>query len=624
MNEWRNAGFLGSWAGRVLGLALVVAALDLPVAAAPKPAVLAVIGAQADLEAARRGVQHAVDKLGTHAAFPGGIELALVSDGGDAATLKAATRKLKARKPLGVIGLPRGDLAKSYWKAAKTIKMPWVLVRSIEPSAAANPGNVLLLGSSPVSQAIRAADGMLAPLGARRVAVLQEPTPVGTAMAAAFARNLSSLITLAGIREWRAGEDPTDVIGALKAFEAEWIYVACTGPWARRFVEGLKATQWTPRCLFCESNRDESLLKLGGEHLEEAVFLCGPDPELKGRAGEDLLLALEEDGEPIELMSIRAYEAARRILLAHRAVQSRKARAVWTALDAQNPNAGVMGEIHFEPHGGIRFFPFTWWHVRKGRFDPMPRGLLPTPGCGPPLGFGHPKPAYINEKKGKVGYLTYGQGEKRTIEQDLLELGLSTGGKDPEIDAFVRGEVLARAIRISNQLFRRESDGTPIPGVSWGIAFSTKKIDDLPRQKTWIATIAGDDPAAGGRAFGGGRVEVYSTFLKRTMYISRKLTPPISSADKVLLDGSYRWGTDRSNNRRADEIRCLIDGFSSAVGLTLSHEFGHLCGCDHDEEHATSIMNVVAGAGATWESAVWIPRHVKNLNLTLGIESEQK
>ena len=46
-----------------------------------------------------------------------------------------AERKLKTRKPLGVIGLPRGDLATAYWKAAKTIKMPWVLVRGIEPSA---------------------------------------------------------------------------------------------------------------------------------------------------------------------------------------------------------------------------------------------------------------------------------------------------------------------------------------------------------------------------------------------------------------------------------------------------------------------------------------------------------
>jgi ABC-type branched-subunit amino acid transport system substrate-binding protein len=618
------AGLLGSWIGRAAILCLTLVGLGASALAAPKPAILALLGPASGLEAARRGALHAIEQLGAHAAFPDGVRLELVDDGASPEGVRAALRSLKPLKPLGVIGLPGGDLAGAYWRAAKSVKMPWILLRGVPPSGEANPGNVLLLGSSPVAQGIVAADGMLAPLGGRRVAVLHEPTELGVTLAAAFTRNLSSRVKLAGIRPWRPDDDPADVIRALKAFEAEWLYIACTGPWARRFVDALATANWTPQCLFCEGTRDGSLLEAGGKQLARSVFLGAPDPELRGRAGESLIEALERQAGPIELMAIRAYEAARRILLAHRAAESRKARSVWTALDAQNPNAGVMGEIHFEPHGGIRFFPFTWWHVKRGRFDPMSQGLLPTVGCGPPLGFGHPKPAFINEKKGKVGYLTYGQGEKRTIEQDLLELGLSTGGKQPEIDAFIRGEVLARAIRIANRLFRREADGSPIPGVSWGIAFSTKKIEDLPRQKTWIATIAGDDPAAGGRAFGGGRVEVYSTFLKRTMYLSRKLIPPVSGMDKALLDGSYRWGTDRSNNRRADEIRCLIDGFASAVGLTLSHEFGHLCGCGHDTEHPTSIMNVVAGAGATWESAVWIPSHVKNLNVTLGIETEQK
>ncbi|MEZ6009866.1 MAG: hypothetical protein R3F05_19200 [Planctomycetota bacterium] len=80
-------------------------------------------------------------------------------------------------------------------------------------------------------------------------------------------------------------------------------------------------------------------------------------------------------------------------------------------------------------------------------------------------------------------------------------------------------------------------------------------------------------------------------------------------------------GDDLTANRRADEIRCLVDGFASAVGLTLAHEYGHCCGCDHDTEHPTSIMNVLAGAGAGWEDAVWIPRHQQRLTQTLGIET---
>ena len=153
---------------------------------------------------------------------------------------------------------------------------------------------------------------------------------------------------------------------------------------------------------------------------------------------------------------------------------------------------------------------------------------------------------------------------------------------------------------------------------------ATRPSTDTPRNKVWLAICAGDDDAAGGRVLGDGLVAVYTTFLKRTMYITRKLRPAISAKDKPLLDGSYPWGTDRANNRRADEIRCLIDGFASAMGLTLSHEFGHLCGCGHDEEHPTSIMNVVAGAGASWEDAVWIPAHERLVTRTLGIESTPK
>ena len=138
-----------------------------------------------------------------------------------------------------------------------------------------------------------------------------------------------------------------------------------------------------------------------------------------------------------------------------------------------------------------------------------------------------------------------------------------------------------------------------------------------------MAVVAGDHEAAGGQAFGTW-VAVYSTFLKRTMYASRKLDPPISAADRHLLDGTYRWGTDRSANFRADKIRCLMDGFASAIGLTLSHEYGHLCGCGHDTEHPTSIMNVVAGAGASWEDAVWIPRHQRNVTTALGIEAVRR
>ncbi|MDJ0975990.1 MAG: ABC transporter substrate-binding protein [Planctomycetota bacterium] len=600
------------------------AAPEAAVAAPGKGHVLVVLGTQADggrLEAAARGAFVATRAAAGKGFFEDGLQVEQIDDGGNEAGLKKALKAVKKAKPIGVVACPTGDMAPFYWKAAKSVRVPWFVATGMAPDEVQNPGNVCIVGPTPVAQGIRAADAMIAPLSGRRVAVVHEPTALGRVLAAAFTRNLSERVALAGVREWDPEDDATDVIGALKGYEPDWVYVAMTGVWAQRFAAALKSTSWTHPCLFCDGSRDESVLEAGGAMLAKSVFLDGPDPELMGRVGEDLVMALERLDGPIETVAIRAYEGARRIVQATAKADSTKLKKVWAALAPGEASNGALGPLHFELHGGIRFFPLTYWKIERGRFEMWPIGLLPVEGCGPPLGFRAVKPAAVNERRGKIGYVTYGDGKTRTIEQDMLEIGLSTGGKHPELDAFVRGEILARAIRIAHRLFRREADGTPIPGHSWGMSFTTTKPDDdVPRSKVWLAIVAGDDEAAGGRVIGSGMVAVYSTFLKRTMYITRKLEPPISDADKHLILGDYRWGMDRANNRRADEIRCLIDGFASAVGLTLSHEFGHLCGCGHDTEHPTSIMNVVAGAGASWEEAVWIPSHQRNVTTALGIE----
>ena len=432
-----------------------------------------------------------------------------------------------------------------------------------------------------------------------------------------MSRNLSAQITLAGVRVW----DPdagAATLQALNALEAGWIYVAMNGGPLKHFVETLAASAWRPKLFFADGARDESLLAVAGDALEDCVFLDGPDPELNGRLGEALLDAIERAGRPLDVVTVRAFEAARLVLTAVASAEATKLKKVWAALEPEVPRPGTLGKLGFEHHGAVHFFPFTYWRVEKGRHELWPAGLLPTPGCGPPLGFGHPRTAELHPK-GKLGVLTYGGVDKRTIEDDLLAIGLSTGGRDEELDELVRKELLARAIRIANRLFRREPDGSAIPGWSWGMTFTTvPPSDEIKRSRLWLAIVAGDHEAAGGQAFGNW-VAVYSTFLKRTMYASRKLDPVLSKADRPLLDGTYRWGGDRAANFRADKIRCLMDGFASAMGLTLSHEFGHLCGCGHDTEHPTSIMNVVAGAGASWEDALWIPRHQRHVTTTLGI-----
>lgn len=627
MQRWaRRRDDSGGGRARIGALAFLglLVCLGLPAAgqaAPPKPAVLAVIGHAADggrLAAAAAAAAFSARRAATRGPLEGGVEVLAFDDDGSEAGLKKALKALRAKRPVGVLALPSADLEEAYWKAARKISVPWFTLTGRSPNRLQAPEYLLHLGPTPVAQAVVAADGMLAPIATRRVAVVYEPTRRGLAMAAAFGRNLGAGVALGGARAWDP-EDGTGALVGLQAFEAEWLYVAMAGGTLQHFVKTLAASDWRPKLLFADGARDASLLDVGGDALEGCVFLDGPDPEMQGRRGEDLLDMLDGAGKPVEAISARAAEAARRILAAVADAESTKLKRVLESLAPAEVRPGVLGPMAFERSGEVQAYGYTWWRVQKGSYEPWPEGLLPTPGCGPPIGFGTPRTARINDR-GKLGYLTWGGAEQRTIEQDLLAIGLSTNGKDAELDALVRREILGRAIRIANRLFRRECDGTPVAGWSWGMAFTTEKPpEDVKRSSIWLAICAGDHEAAGGQAFGSW-VAVYTTFLKRTMYIDRKLEPPLAVGDRRFLDGTYRWGTDRAANFRADKIRCLMDGFASAMGLTLSHEYGHLCGCDHDTEHPTSIMNVVAGAGASWEDAVWIPKHQKRVTSTLGIE----
>lgn len=595
-------------------------------AAPPKPVVLAVIGHAGDagrLAGAVLGAEIAAKTAKAEGPLAGGVLVESFDDGGSVAGFKKALRKLRARKPLAVLALPSADLEPSYWKAAGSVRVPWVTLTGLAPDKLQSPDYLVHLGPTPVGQGVVAADGTLAPLAARRVGVVHEPTRFGRTLAGAFTRNLSERVQLAGVQAWDAEAGGAATLRALKAFEAEWLYVALNGAALHAFVKVLAASDWRPRLFFADGARDESLLGIAQGCLEGCVFLDGPDPEMHGRLGENLIDAVERADRPLEVVTSRAFEAARRVLAAALAAGSTKLKHLWTAFAPGEERAGALGRLSFEPFGGVRLYRHTYWRVKDGAYEEWPGGLLPTPGCGPPIGFGRPRMATLGAK-GKLGVLTWGGDDKRTIEQDLAEIGLSTKGKHPDLDALVRAEIHGRAIRIANRLFRREPDGSPIPGWSWGMAFTTKPPGDaVKKSRQWLAVCAGDHEAAGGQAFGTW-VAVYTTFLKRTMYASRKLDPPLSEKDRPLLDGTYRWGTDRAANFRADKIRCLMDGFASAMGLTLSHEFGHLCGCGHDTEHPTSIMNVVAGAGATWEAAVWIPKHQRHVTSTLGIEPVRK
>lgn len=590
----------------------------------PEPVVVAVLatGGEGPLARLAAGASLAEGLPGMEADAAAPLRIEAVDDGGSSAGMEAALKRLRALKPVGVIALPAPVLATAYAEAARTLRVPWVMLAPGALDVLAGSAHVVQLAPSMATQAVAVGDALRAPLGAASVAIVREAGAPGDAWEAALRRNLPATARDLGAFAWPVAGDAA-VLEALAAAGPERVVVALQGRSLASFARSLHDRRQRLPCLYLDLARSEALRAAAPGAFEGSLLLGAPDPEGLGRMGEALSVALEAKRLPAGEVEVRAAEAARRLLGTARRAQGRQSRKMLEAWQPEVPEQGLLGPLGFEPAGHVRFFPLRLWRERQGRLEEVPAGLVPAAGCGPPLGFQAPR-ALPRPARGRVAWLTWGEGEKRTIEADLKALGLTTGGYDPELDQLVRDEIVARAMRIAYQLFRREPDGTPLPGWSWGVTFTTERPAGAIPAEAWVATLAGDDPEAGGRVTGAGTVSVFTTFLVRTMYAQHRLDPPLTAFDKPHLLGRHRWGEDKVHDHRGELLRCLVDGFASAIGLTLAHELGHLCGCGHDTEHPTSIMNVQAGAGAAWADCVWIPSHQAEVTRTLGVEGVEK
>ena len=397
---------------------LVIAFLGAAAAAPPKPAVVVVLGeapwALADAAAGARIAASAAPPQ----AFPAGVQIQAVQVAPGQAGRKAALRQVRAASPLGVVCLTPRDAA-SWWKAARSIKVPWISIRGVPPDGTTNPGHWLHVGYSPEAVAVELADRLVAPLFARRVGIVTDGSDRGLRIAAGVARNLSPSAKLAGVRTWPTTPKP-QALAPLKALEADWLVVALQGENAQAFVRAVAASDWRPKLLFADGARDEVLLTLAEGALEACAFLDAPDPELQGRLGESLLDGWDRQDRAFAAVVPRAFEAARLIIraVARSKKGSRKLGRVWQAFNPTEPAVGTFGKLAFGPHGRLLRLPFSMWRVHKGTYEEWPADLFPTVGCGPPIGFGRPPRPPVGDR-GKIGYLHFGEGDKRTIAADL-------------------------------------------------------------------------------------------------------------------------------------------------------------------------------------------------------------
>jgi hypothetical protein len=330
----------------------------------------------------------------------------------------------------------------------------------------------------------------------------------------------------------------------------------------------------------------------------------------------------KETGGRLYAATIRGYRVGRWIADAlRRAAESPEKRA-------DKKLRSALRETARECARGRRVFE-DWGHASLARFEGWAAKYMKEPPCTrvkptympiaamPQIGFFSGE-KYRWEPGSNYCWLYWGKDEERTIEKDLAALGLDPGKYEEGFRKQLLDDLLGRTISRLNRLFRRNADGTAIPGVSFNITFGTEKEPKgLKGGHRFEMVLRGDDPVAGGRAHGT-TCEVFTTFIRRTMYQERALKPPLAREDLEYVNGTYRWGTKLERNLRSDGIRSLLDGYTQAFGLTGAHECGHMFGCGHDEKSPRSIMNVAEAVGLDFEWAEWIPDHLATIEQRLG------
>jgi ABC-type branched-subunit amino acid transport system substrate-binding protein len=530
------------------------------------------------------------------------------------ATLPA--RELKTRlartKAIAAVAAAPGGLTAALARFVRARKLPCVLATPFEPPFTVKPGDPLFhLGGDHVDHAVVAAGFCRIPLSAVRVAALHDASVPSRDLAAAFLRNLAPSTLAAGAHSVPASRE--HVVARLRELAGEGVDVVFVASGRVEALRVAKAARegGVPKLLFADGLLSPEITMAAPEGSR---FLVGTCPTLdRGPAARYRITRREKNLEPAPLGE-RGH-AAVSLLVEALGAAGHRIRGLVPALRGLGDERRL-GTPVFTPWGQAGAFDWFLWEIgAEGPAATKPT-YLPSKTGGLLLRH-RPAAAYRPVPGDRVALLTWGDEDEATIDEDLRRTGLLHRGYEARLDEMVKDEILARMLARLNRLFWRRSDGTPIPGVSFGITFAVAPDHPRERKGCWIVKIAGDDPRAGGRAADPYAL-VFSSFLVRTIYAPRALEPALGAGDARFFTGGYAWGSDVDSNIRHDEIRCLIEGFAGGLSLTAAHELGHLAGLGHDTSSPRSIMNVAEGAGLEPDWAEWVVAHVRTLEARLG------
>lgn len=588
------------------------------------------------------------------------VEVLALDDGDDPKAAVRQYEEAKEQKCAAVLAMATGVTVEALAARARTGHLPVIFVGSAAPPPSPDPADpVLYVGADAVDQAITmtsflALHSQVSGLGLYRdcskPAVVAEDTPRGRELAAAVERNVGRRQQF--VRTVFApphGAPSKEDLVALRDAKCDRLLLLGEPDLLDRTAAAMKPLGWEVPFFCADGMLSRAAASAHDGTVRKANFLLAvpakaqwkdevpQDGVKRGTPAEELKAALARrpgPGGPTYSRTRNGWFATWMILQAIEA--PRKPGERWTLLGALRRLAyseeEERGRPLFDDAGRsalVQWFP--WTMGEKGP-EPIRPSYLPTRDLGPLMLQKRPQDWDRIEigKDTQVVWLTFGEKEPRnrsdpprTIEEDMYALGLGSRGYEGELDPWLLDELMVRTLGKINRLFLKNYDGTFVPGVSFDIHFTFTKPEHLKPSQYWVGVIAGeekDDPNAPGGVTRGTRVSIFSRWMRKYMPSVRDkaLKPKMGADDRRYITGDYAWGTAWEENIRSDSIRALVDGYADPFALTGAHEFGHVCGCQHDRETTRSIMNVVDAVGLRSTQAHWIPLHVKALETSLG------
>jgi len=182
-------------------------------------------------------------------------------------------------------------------------------------------------------------------------------------------------------------------------------------------------------------------------------------------------------------------------------------------------------------------------------------------------------------------------------------VGLTNVEGSAEVNRAVIDEVLARTIGKFHQMFLKEYDGTPVPGVSYDISFTGTRPEGVEKGRLWHFQVGGAGPEGrrgAAHVKGDHTVYLHTSWLVRNVPdLSRgRVSPSIRESDLPYLRGEYGWGESLEGNERAGRIRSMVDAMAGAIVMRGGKELGLMIGLSlGGGEDIRSVMNVDGGAG---------------------------